>query len=321
MEQEPKIFYSEPMDYEVVERKGEKEYYTYGYISTSDKDLVNDIVTKECLDDMLEQMSERVIKLDIEHESFRGETDTEREINKTRIPIAKFVDAKKDENGLFTRAVLNKAHPRFKETWESIKGGFLDAYSIAFVVPENGAYVDGDTRYLKKINLLNVAYTGNPVNPEAKMGKVFAKSLDCYSQRGGNMENKDEPQQPQPEQEQPETQPEQPQETEEPKNPQEEKVPEPTETDENVVDTTENETEEPEGVDTRGLLEEIKSLRNEINEIKNKLETKDEEKEEKEEEKPKEQKAKAKPVYKAVQQDMKEAEKIEVKGGILDLIK
>ena len=42
--------------YESVEIKGEKKYYVTGYISTGDLDLVNDIVTKTCMEDMVTQL-------------------------------------------------------------------------------------------------------------------------------------------------------------------------------------------------------------------------------------------------------------------------
>jgi hypothetical protein len=55
-----------------LELKSEGEnFFVEGYISTSDLELENDIVTKACLLDMAEQMKERNIKFDVEHESFR----------------------------------------------------------------------------------------------------------------------------------------------------------------------------------------------------------------------------------------------------------
>lgn len=164
-----------------LELKSENEnFYVDGYISTSDLDQVSDIVTKNCLLDMAEQMRKRSIKFDVEHESFRGKSNLDIEVNKTLIPIAKTEDFVMDKKGIKVRAILNKNSRRFDEVKGSIEDGFLDAFSIAYVPVKsiieerNGTKV----RLLDKINLLNVAFTGNPVNTEAKMTNVFAKSLE-----------------------------------------------------------------------------------------------------------------------------------------------
>ena len=176
MENPKFIFSSEPIE---LKEEG-NDFYVEGYISTSDLDLVNDIVTKGCIMDMAEQMKKRTIKLDVEHESFRGKSETELEINKTIIPAAKVDDFLVDKKGLKVRAMLNRHTQRFDEVKGSIKDGFLDAFSIAYVPVKsmienrNGKEI----RLLDKINLLNVAFTGNPVNTEARMINVFAKSLD-----------------------------------------------------------------------------------------------------------------------------------------------
>ena len=176
MEDTSFIFSSGPI--EVKEEEG--NFFVEGYISTSDLDLVNDIVTKECILDMAEQMKNRTIKLDIEHESFRGGNEVELEINKTIVPAAKMVDFSVDNKGLKVRAMLNKHTPRFNEVKGSVQDGFLDAYSIAFIPEKERSVVkEGqNVRMLDKIRLLNVALTGNPCNTHATMTNIFAKSLD-----------------------------------------------------------------------------------------------------------------------------------------------
>lgn len=150
-----------------------------GYISTGDKDLVNDIVTPNCMVDMLKQLQDRNIKLDIEHESFIGD-GVERELNKTIIPIGRITDTALDSKGIKIKCALNKFHSRFSEVKNSIKEKFLDAFSIAYV-PTKVSYrneADGSrTRLLEKVNLLNVAFTGNPANPNASFTNVALKSL------------------------------------------------------------------------------------------------------------------------------------------------
>lgn len=175
MEEAHFIFTSDPLE---LKSEGEN-FFVEGYISTSDLDLVNDVVTKACLLDMAEQMKQRNIKFDVEHESFRGNSNLEREANKTIIPVARMDDFLMDKKGIKVRAKLNNSSTRFNEVKGSIEGGFLDAFSIAYV-PIKSTLEERSgqkVRLLDKINLLNVAFTGNPVNTEAKMTNVFAKSL------------------------------------------------------------------------------------------------------------------------------------------------
>lgn len=173
------VFFFSTDNIELKEENG--EFYTVGHISTYDKDLVNDVVTENCMKSMFEQMKSRPIKFDVEHESFKGRTDLEVEINKTTTPIAKVENFGMDANGLVVKAKLNKAHPRFSEVKGSIEGGFLDAHSIAYI-PEKVRFEeakDGSTiRKLDDIRLLNIAYTGNPINTKARISDIFAKSLE-----------------------------------------------------------------------------------------------------------------------------------------------
>jgi len=169
-----------------IELKDEDDNsYVYGYISTKDKDLVNDMVTDNCLKSMFHQMKNRTIKFDIEHESFRGDSDLDREINKTLNPIAKVDWFGLDANGLMVKAVLNKHHPRFEEVKGSIKDGFLDAFSIAYIPTkvEEIETKDETIRKLDDINLLNVAFTGNPVNQSARITDVFMKSIEAMEEK------------------------------------------------------------------------------------------------------------------------------------------
>ena len=74
-----KVFnvYSEPISHGEIFEKGEKKHFVEGFISTSERDLVDDIVTDRALDSMMNQLKTRVVKLDFEHEAFRGDSDIE----------------------------------------------------------------------------------------------------------------------------------------------------------------------------------------------------------------------------------------------------
>lgn len=184
----PFVFYIKGVKIRPVETKAGKEYYVDGPISTSDLDLVKDIVTEGCLDNIDSQLKSRAIKLDYEHEAFKAETTEEAISTRTRMPLGKAVDHNRS-NGSWVSFHLNKAWKKFDsdgkvtmnftELLSSIKSKFLDAFSIAFI-PVRFSYknINGDrVRMLEEILLLNVALTGNPVNPAASMSAVFAKSL------------------------------------------------------------------------------------------------------------------------------------------------
>ena len=184
------VFYVNNLSYKSVNGAKGKERWVEGYISTDDLDLVNDIVTQSCMDSMEAQFGMRVIKLDFEHETMRGNTPADSEYNKTRIPLGKPGDRERDAKGLKISWKLNDNWKKFDEkgnitmtmdeVWGNIEDGYYDAFSIAYV-PTKISYIekDGETiRLLDDLNLLNVALTGNPINPGASMTAVMMKSLD-----------------------------------------------------------------------------------------------------------------------------------------------
>ena len=162
------------------ELKSNEGDYVSGYISTGDLDLVKDIVTPDCMTDMLEQMKDRSIKIDIEHEAFRGKSGVEKEINKTIIPIAKIENAVLETRGIKVKTKLNRYNKRYDEVKGSIEDGFLDAFSIAYIPEKVSTEIkNGEKiRRLEKVTLLNVAYTGNPVNSGAQFTDIMLKSMN-----------------------------------------------------------------------------------------------------------------------------------------------
>jgi len=209
--QEGGIFtiHSQPITFGEIQEKGQKRFIVEGFISTSDRDLVNDIVTDRALDGMIEQMKSRVLKLDFEHEAFRGETAIELEINKTKIPLGKAVDFTRvkdvGNNGVKVRWELNKTWKKFDEKGNvvmnfddikfNIENGFYDAFSIAFIPTKtaNKTLKDGTViRLLDDMNLLNNALTGNAINPHASVTDIFMKSLDYLEKKKKNNDEDDE---------------------------------------------------------------------------------------------------------------------------------
>ena len=196
------VFYSDKLNYKTIDGVKGKEYFVEGYISTGDLDLVNDVVTKSCMDSMLEQFDGRSIKLDFEHESFRGKSKLDAEANKTRLPLGKAVDKSRDEKGVIVKWQMNPTWKKFdekgnvtmtfKDIWSNVESEMLDAFSIAYVPTKtmNEDREGKSVRLLDDVNLLNVALTGNPINPMATMSAVMAKSLEFMkSKEGADMEN------------------------------------------------------------------------------------------------------------------------------------
>ena len=163
-------FVTNKLTHETIGLKGERNYFVTGYISTDEIDRANEVVTREAMKSMVEQIKAGNVKLDIEHSTFTGEND---------IPVGKIVDAGIDEKGVWVKCTLNKAHSRFNEYWKSISDGFLDAFSIAYKPLEIAKeVVNGVTvTLLKAVELLNVAITGNPICRTATMTESFYKSL------------------------------------------------------------------------------------------------------------------------------------------------
>jgi HK97 family phage prohead protease len=151
-----------------------------GYITTGSVDLVNDVVTENCMKSMMRQLKERSIKCDVEHETMRGKNKLDKELNKTLIPVARVKSAELDNHGVKVRTVLNPHNSRYNEVKGSIKDGFLDAFSIAYIpIKAWQEQKDGNVvRMLDDTNLLNITYTGMPIQPDASFTNVALKSLE-----------------------------------------------------------------------------------------------------------------------------------------------
>ena len=186
MGQEASFTFTTPLNVNLVDIKGVEHLFVEGDISTNDIDLVDDSMTKNCQESMQKQILERSMKLDLEHEAFKGDTHEEKEINKTKIPAGKLIDAVvkklgKDRYSTRVKGEINPHNPNYKDTKGNLLDGYLDAFSVAFL-PIDISYEkkNGKTiRMLNDVRLLNVALTGNPCNTKAQLTEVFTKSLDA----------------------------------------------------------------------------------------------------------------------------------------------
>ena len=186
MDQEASFTFTTPLNVNIVEIKGEEHLFVEGDISTNDIDLVNDSMTKACQESMQRQIMGRNMKLDIEHESFKGETHEEKEINKTKIPAGKLIDSTvkylgNDRYSTRVKGEINRHNSDYKKIKGNLIEKYLDAFSVAFL-PIDITYEtkNGESiRMLNDVKLLNVALTGNPCNTKAQMVEVVQKSMDA----------------------------------------------------------------------------------------------------------------------------------------------
>jgi len=187
---ENQFIFTRPLTYEL---KDNGDLIISLDISTTEPDLVNDIVTLNFLKSMQGQILSQNKKLDIEHEAFRGKTVEEKEINKTKIPAGRMfeptiLEYKNEKNethhSLNIKGIINK----FRSDYESIKGNilekFLDAGSIAFIPTKYRKEEKSGVvyRYLDDGILLNTALTGNPINTSAQMRAIISKSIDSLEE-------------------------------------------------------------------------------------------------------------------------------------------
>jgi len=189
MNQEASFTFTTPLNVNIVNLKGEEHLFVEGDISTNDIDFVNDIMTENCQKSMQKQILERNMKLDLEHEAFKGDNDEEKEINKTKIPAGKIIDATVKDlgNGRFSTSVkceINRHNPNYKSIKGNLIEKYLDAFSVAFL-PTDISYEQKEGKAIRMLNdviLLNVAMTGNPCNTKAQMSEVFTKSMDALEE-------------------------------------------------------------------------------------------------------------------------------------------
>lgn len=230
MSDKPKYyaFSTDALSYSVETKGQNKRHFVTGYISTKDRDIVNDIVTETAMKGMLQQLLDRPITMDLEHEAFRGKSTN-------IVPVARIVESKKDNIGIWVKAEVNPHNNRFSEVWNSIKDKFITAFSIAYK-PVKFVYknIDGvKTRLLENIELLNVTLTGVPVNPHARITSVMVKSLiDLENTEETNM--KQETKSEEPPVEEPEKKVEEPKTEEKVEEPKKEETPTEAKSDESA---------------------------------------------------------------------------------------
>lgn len=111
------------------------------------------------------------------------------------IPIAKVAEAKVDDTGLFVKLLLNDAHPRSDEVFNSAQNGFLDgmsihgrANSVSTCFDESlGCYV----KEFDDFNHMETTLTSFPLDNDSRIsGTYVARSLNenIFNKGGSTME-------------------------------------------------------------------------------------------------------------------------------------
>ena len=165
---------------EYIELKSEgKKRYISGYISTVDPDFFNDIVTKAGQERIKDQLNQRIITMDLDHEEWLND---ERKLNK--FPIAKIVEVKTDDKGTWVKAELNLDYPDIDKIINMIESQFLHSYSIAYKVINPIYKIIDNIKYriIDNLTIFNVGITGNPVNDNARINLKSYKKMEDYTE-------------------------------------------------------------------------------------------------------------------------------------------
>lgn len=84
--------------------------------------------------------------------------------------IGKYIDLHEDEKGLYFEGELTPKHSVAENVYASLKHGAVDGMSIGYRVKEEET--QGDTRLLKKIDLIEISVVEEPADLGAKVGDV-----------------------------------------------------------------------------------------------------------------------------------------------------
>jgi len=183
--------------FHLIEVKSEsgRNYFIEGFVSTTDPDLYNDIVTEEAQKSILHQLLNRNITMDEDHDVWRDSNTGEsfdrpqNKIPAAKVEKAELRDVGDGSTGTFVRVKLNKNYPRFKALLGSIKEGFVHSFSIAYnVLKDSPKRIGEETfRVIDDLNIFNVGITGVPVNNNAKF-QLALKSLNIKMSEENNIE-------------------------------------------------------------------------------------------------------------------------------------
>lgn len=98
-------------------------------------------------------------------------------------PIAKTIEAKEDDKGLYIKGQFNLDTQRGKEAFSDIKFGIMDEFSIGFRIQEYSWEMEGDEeiRVIKKIKLYEWSPVLAGMNPDTELIGVKGEKKEADS--------------------------------------------------------------------------------------------------------------------------------------------
>lgn len=175
-----KMFYGASMPIVNVEMKdvdGTPQYFLEGFITTPLRDLQGETVSEDVFVEWAADMVAPPHNLGWPfHDSPYSSPE-----NKAKPAILRFVEAQirerefdgKKLRGLWAKAILNTAHPDFKNIWEGAKNGFINAFSAEFIP----LLVDPIRRIVQRAKYLSTSLVMAPANEGATITAAYMKSF------------------------------------------------------------------------------------------------------------------------------------------------
>ena len=156
------------------------EFYIEGIASSINKDLGNDTLTKECLQQMADIINSKNVKLGYDHTELLGGRPTLE-------AVGRLIEGKVQDGKLWVKGLLDKTFTHFNDIKEKIEKKFLDGLSIEYQVNPEKTLEDykGSIRHriiggLK--TLMGVALTPRPMNQDSYFD-YFVKHLGAETKQ------------------------------------------------------------------------------------------------------------------------------------------
>jgi len=87
-------------------------------------------------------------------------------------PVGKWLEIREDERGLYVRGKLNLNTQAGRDAFEHLKAEDITAFSIGYLVNENGSQVKNGVNYLLDVELAEISLVSLPSNPQARVTSV-----------------------------------------------------------------------------------------------------------------------------------------------------
>lgn len=89
-------------------------------------------------------------------------------------PVGRWESGIEDDRGLLVKGRLNLKTQAGQDAFEHLRAGDLSGLSIGFTLPRDGWRMEGDTRYLSRVDLAEVSLVSLPSNAAARVTSVKA---------------------------------------------------------------------------------------------------------------------------------------------------